>query len=248
MFEHSPTWSRHTPPTRKVIGVHLGYVPASSDDGSEERRILRWAVAGALSIHLALALLVLPDALFRPRAASPERPAFVLRPVRFEPPRAQPRQALPPPREKRRVIPIPDPTPQEPEPVRIAEVEAPAFDPTASEASLVDAFGIPDGPPAPPGPTPFQVGGEVTAPVKVYGPSPPYTEDARKGRIQGVVILEAIIDALGNVTEVQVLKGLPGGLSDAAVDTTRTWRFEPARRNGQPVPVFYNLTVRFSLQ
>lgn len=248
MFEHSSTWSRYKPPTRKVIGVHLGYVPATGHDEREDRRTLRRAVVAALAIHLALAFLVLPEALFAPRAVAPQRPVFVVRPVRFEPPQAQPQQSTPPPRERRRVIPIPDPTPQEPEPVRIAEVDAPLFDPTATEGSLVESFGIPDGPPAPPGPTPFQVGGEVSPPVKIYGPSPPYTEDARKGRIQGVVILEAIIDALGNVTEVEVLKGLPGGLSESAVEAARSWRFEPARRNGEPVPVYFTLTVRFSLQ
>jgi protein TonB len=248
MFERSTTWSRYKPPARKVIGVHLGYVPTLAYRAGEDTRTLRWAVAGALGVHLVLALLVLPAGLFAPRAAAPDRPVFVVRPVRFLPPEAQPRRELPPPREKRLVIPIPDPTPQEPEPLRLSEVESPDFDPTALDASFAESFGIPDGPPAPPGPAPFTVGGEVTAPVKLFGPSPPYTEDARRGRVQGVVILEAIIDALGNVTDVKVLKGLPAGLSDAAVEAASSWRFEPARRNGDPVPVFYNLTVRFSLQ
>ncbi|MEZ5332635.1 MAG: TonB family protein [Thermoanaerobaculia bacterium] len=248
MFEQSPTWSRYKPPTRRIIGVHLGHVPSLEDEGREDRSNLRWAIAAALGVHLLLAFLVIPGHLFDPRAAAPERPVFVVRPVRFEPPRAQPRESPPPPQEKRRVIPIPDPTPQEPEPIRQAEVEAPEFDPRASEASLVESFGIPDGPPAPPGPRAFQVGGEVSPPVKVFAPTPPYTEDARKARIQGVVILEAIIDALGNVTDVQVLKGLPQGLSDSAVEAARSWRFEPARRNGEPVPVYFTLTIRFSLQ
>lgn len=248
MFEQSPTWSRYKPPTRKVIGVHLGYVPALDDERAEDRRGLRRAVLAAVAVHVVLAFLVVPGHLFSPTATAPQRPVFVVRPVHFEPPRAQPREALPPPQEKRRVIPIPDPTPEEPEPVRVAEVEAPAYDPTATDASLVESFGVPDGPPGPPRPEAFQVGGEVTPPVKIFAPSPLYTEDARKARVQGVVILETIIDALGNVTDVTVLKGLPGGLSDSAVEAARSWRFEPARRNGEPVPVFFNLTVHFSLQ
>ena len=75
-----------------------------------------------------------------------------------------------------------------------------------------------------------------------------YTEEARQGRVQGVVILEAIIDVLGNVEDVKVLKGLPLGLSETAVTAASDWKFRPALRNGDPVPVFYNLTVRFSLQ
>jgi protein TonB len=62
------------------------------------------------------------------------------------------------------------------------------------------------------------------------------------------VILEAIIDEAGDVDEVTVLKGLPLGLTETAVVAARDWKFKPATRDGAPVPVFYNLTVRFSLQ
>jgi protein TonB len=66
--------------------------------------------------------------------------------------------------------------------------------------------------------------------------------------VQGIVILEAIIDAMGNVTNIKILKGLPMGLSDTAVEAAANWKFKPATRNGVPVPVFFNLTIRFSLQ
>ena len=94
----------------------------------------------------------------------------------------------------------------------------------------------------------MQVGGEVAPPERLFGPAPPYTEEARQGRVQGVVILEAIIDAMGNVNDVKVLKGLPMGLTEQAVQTAEEWKFKPATRNGDPVAVFFNLTIRFSLQ
>jgi TonB family protein len=62
------------------------------------------------------------------------------------------------------------------------------------------------------------------------------------------VILEAIIDRDGSVRDVRVLKPLPNGLDQAAMDAVRQWRFKPGTHNGEPVAVFYNLTVNFRLQ
>ena len=90
--------------------------------------------------------------------------------------------------------------------------------------------------------------GNITPPVKIYHPQPQYTEDARRARIQGVVILEATINREGEVVDVRVLKGLPMGLDKSAVETALQWRFKPATENGKPVAVFFNLLVNFSLQ
>ena len=109
-------------------------------------------------------------------------------------------------------------------------------------------FGIPDAPPSAEPEGPIMVGGDVKAPEKVSAPNPQYTEIARKARIQGVVIVQAIIDKEGNVTNVKVLKGLPMGLEEAAVEAIKSWKFKPATLNGKPVTVYYNLTVNFKLQ
>lgn len=95
---------------------------------------------------------------------------------------------------------------------------------------------------------PMNVGGDVTAPVKIFGPQPHYTPEAREARAQGVVIVQAIINCDGEVANVNVLKGLPFGLTESAVAAISRWRFEPARQDGRPVMVFYNLTVNFRLQ
>jgi TonB family protein len=99
---------------------------------------------------------------------------------------------------------------------------------------------------APAGP-PYRVGGEVTRPEKVSGDSPAYTELARRARIMGVVIVEAVIDEQGNVTSTRVLKGLPMGLDRAAVDAVEGWKFKPATMHGKPVAVYYLLTVNFKM-
>ena len=62
------------------------------------------------------------------------------------------------------------------------------------------------------------------------------------------MIVQAIIDKEGNVTNVKVLKGLPMGLEEEAVKAIKRWKFKPATLNGKPVDVYYNLTVNFRLQ
>ncbi|HEX7186224.1 MAG TPA: TonB family protein [Thermoanaerobaculia bacterium] len=94
---------------------------------------------------------------------------------------------------------------------------------------------------------PYRVGGGVTRPEKISGAPPAYTEEARKARVTGVVILESIIDEQGNVTNVKVLKGLPMGLSEAAAEAVQNWKFKPATFEGRPVKVYYTLTVNFQV-
>jgi TonB family protein len=95
---------------------------------------------------------------------------------------------------------------------------------------------------------PHRVGDDVTRPEKISGAPPVYTEAARKARVQGVVIVEAIIDEQGNVTQTNILKGLPLGLSQAAVEAVKAWKFKPAMFEGRPVKVYYTLTVNFKAE
>lgn len=95
---------------------------------------------------------------------------------------------------------------------------------------------------------PHRVGGNVKRPEKISGPAPEYTAEAREARVSGVIVLEAIIDELGNVTDVKVLKGLPAGLDQAAISAVESWKFKPATLDGRPVPVYYTLTVNFALE
>lgn len=91
-------------------------------------------------------------------------------------------------------------------------------------------------------------GVDVTAPRAVLKEPPAYTEPARKERIQGVVVLQLVIDEAGRVAEVDALKGLPHGLTESAIETVKRWKFEPARHDGKPVSVLYNITINFRLQ
>jgi len=94
---------------------------------------------------------------------------------------------------------------------------------------------------------PLRVGGNVRAPVVMHRVEPKYPEDARAARISGIVILEVIIDRNGDVKDPKVLKPLPFGLDQAAIDAVTQWKFRPGTLDGQPVDVIFNLTINFML-
>lgn len=96
--------------------------------------------------------------------------------------------------------------------------------------------------------SPFRVGEGVTRPEKISGAPPVYTEMARKARVMGTVVIESIIDEQGNVTNARVLQGLPMGLDEAALEAVRAWKFKPATFQGEPVKVYYTLTVNFKVE
>lgn len=95
---------------------------------------------------------------------------------------------------------------------------------------------------------PYKPGGNVIPPTAVYKPEPGYTEEARKARTQGIVILEMIVDEKGDVGHVKVLKPLPHGLTDEAVKAVKLWKYRPGTLDGKPVPVIFNVSVSFRLQ
>jgi protein TonB len=93
----------------------------------------------------------------------------------------------------------------------------------------------------------YSVGGNVTAPIAIYRPDPPYSEEARKAKYQGTVIVYIVVDAQGNVADCHVVKPLGLGLDEKAIETIKTWRFKPGLRNGTPVAVRMLVEVSFRL-
>jgi len=98
---------------------------------------------------------------------------------------------------------------------------------------------------ASPEPAPVHVGGNIVPPRVIYQPEAEYTEEAKRARVVGIVILQAVIDASGIVDDVEVLKGVSHGLTESAVAALKASRFEPATENGKPVAVYYTQTVSF---
>lgn len=97
------------------------------------------------------------------------------------------------------------------------------------------------------GSEPARVEGAVQPPEKIWVPQPRYPARARSLRTQGVVIVHTVIDEMGCVASSKVLQGLSKELDAAAVDSVDRWVFEPARLDGKPVSVYYNLTINFRL-
>ncbi len=78
---------------------------------------------------------------------------------------------------------------------------------------------------------------------------PAYPEEARKNKVRGVVVLNIIINAGGNVEEVRAIESPDEQLTKAAIDAVRQWEFSPARNaKGQPVKVLSTITIRFELK
>jgi protein TonB len=85
-------------------------------------------------------------------------------------------------------------------------------------------------------------------PTVVKEVRPRYTPEAMRARTQGTVLMEAVVLTDGTVGSVRILKGLPNGLSQEAVDAARQWMFTPARdANGAPLAVIVTLSLSFSI-
>jgi TonB family protein len=95
------------------------------------------------------------------------------------------------------------------------------------------------------GDLPLRVGGDVKPPVIINRVEPIYPALAKESRISGIVILEVVIDHTGVVKDARVLKPLPFGLDQAALDAVKQWTFRPAMLNGQAVDVLFNITINF---
>ena len=100
---------------------------------------------------------------------------------------------------------------------------------------------------APNAANPIRVGGDVKAPVALHRVDAVYPEAARVARASGFTILECVIDKHGNVVSARILKPLPYGLDEAAVDAVKQWTFKPGTWQGEPVDVLFDVTVNVPL-
>jgi periplasmic protein TonB len=93
----------------------------------------------------------------------------------------------------------------------------------------------------------YRVGGGVSAPRTLFSPDPEYSEEARRAKFQGTVVLWLIVSPDGTPRDLRVMRSVGMGLDEKAIQAVRTWRFEPARKDGQPVAVQINVEVSFRL-
>lgn len=93
----------------------------------------------------------------------------------------------------------------------------------------------------------YQVGGGVRPPIAIYTPDPEFSEEARKAKFSGNVVVSLIVDRDGKPRNVHVLRGVGMGLDEKAVEAVQQYKFKPALKNGQPVAVYLNVEVNFQI-
>jgi len=94
----------------------------------------------------------------------------------------------------------------------------------------------------------YQTGSGVTAPVLIHEVLPQFSEEARKARFQGTVLLQTIVRRDGSVQVIHVVRSLGYGLDDEAIRAAEQWVFAPGMKNGRPVDVPINIEVTFNLK
>jgi len=234
--------TKAAPPGDQSEGLStLALAAAIAEDDPKPRKVA-WILA--ILFHFALFLVVFPQ-FGGGDVIEEQREAVVIKRYKPpEPPKQQPEKKV----VKKNVarVPIPDPTPDDPEPIVEENIE---YVETSEEVADTEFMvGGPVGGPPVIDTGPMRVGGDIQAPERLVYLPPEYPELARRARLAGVVILEATIDREGNVTNVNVLRGLGLGLDEAAVKAVSQWKYTPTFYNGRPVEVLLTVTVQFQLQ
>jgi protein TonB len=93
----------------------------------------------------------------------------------------------------------------------------------------------------------YSVGGDVSAPRLIYQVDPEFSEEARKAKFQGEVLVALVVDATGRPTQVHVIRPVGMGLDEKAMEAVRQYKFAPAKKGGQAVPVMLNVAVNFQI-
>lgn len=220
------------------------------------QRTPRWLKAASFGLHVVavLLLMVLPitAALDLPGIYS-RLPTVMLASVPSMPPEPPPPAAAAPVTNTVSAVPLEAPEgvrEETPRPAATATVGVPGGlpvtgDPTAFTRPLNEGTSL--APQLPPPVKPRPVGGDIRPPERLVFKAPAYPPLAQAARIEGTVILEAVIDAQGVVQDVTVLRSVPM-LDRAAIDAVRQWRYSPTRLNGVAIPIVMSVTVTFSIR
>jgi protein TonB len=92
-----------------------------------------------------------------------------------------------------------------------------------------------------------RIGGGVSEPVLTYKVDPEFSEEARKAKFMGVVLVNLVVDTKGLPENVRLVRGVGMGLDEKAIEAVKQYRFKPAMENGKPVPVQLNVEVNFQI-
>ena len=93
----------------------------------------------------------------------------------------------------------------------------------------------------------YRIGGGVSPPAVIFKVEPEYSEEARKAKFQGTVVLFIVVDEHGNPRDLKVIRPLGLGLDQKAIEAVEKWRFNPGKKDGKPVAVQATIEVNFRL-
>lgn len=93
----------------------------------------------------------------------------------------------------------------------------------------------------------YKVGGGVTAPIVLTKKDPEYSEEARKAKYQGTVLLTIEVSPNGTASNIKVARSLGLGLDEKAIEAVKQWKFKPGYKDGKPVTVAATIEVNFRL-
>lgn len=191
-----------------------------------QRRIVTRALVAAVVFHATVLVARMPN--WGPDPVRVDAPIEQAMKVQFlRPPPPPPKAPEKPPEPEKKKVPRPDPTPDEPEPVKAPPPPPPA-EPVATA-------------PAPQqGPVRVAAG---QGPGLIKRVEPIYPPIARAARIEGTVVVDAVILQDGSVSEVKILSSSNRMFDQACIDAVRRWRFTPS-----PQDVVLTVTVRFTLR
>jgi TonB family protein len=123
-----------------------------------------------------------------------------------------------------------------------------AAEPDPALFLIPPGFAVTNAPPPPePAPGTVRIGGNVSAPVVLRSAEPEFSEQARRKKVSGQVMVHFIVDEQGIPQDVKVVHGLGMGLDENAVAAVKQYRFKPAMRDGVPVKVEMNIIVNFQI-
>jgi TonB family protein len=94
----------------------------------------------------------------------------------------------------------------------------------------------------------YRIGGSISTPVVTYQPEAEFSDEARRAKYQGIVIVSIIVDAQGHPQNARVVRALGMGLDEKALEAVMKYKFKPAMKDGRtPVPVSLNVEINFRL-
>lgn len=93
----------------------------------------------------------------------------------------------------------------------------------------------------------FRIGGDISAPRVALKVEPDYSEEARRSRFEGTVVLFVVVDKNGAPRDLKVIRSLGLGLDEKAIEAVEKWKFNPGKKDDKPVAVQATIEVNFRL-